>query len=100
MRVCAESGPHTQFLIYVAEKRRGKWPDLFGRLGDLGAIEERYDVAISTTCGALDNLVCQTNKTAAECVDHLRATGIGSATFIILDDQGDTEERMYRPFQA
>jgi chromosome segregation ATPase len=100
MGACAHAESERNTLYYVAEKRRGKWPDLFGRLGDLGAIDERYDVAISTTCGALDNLVCQTNKTASECVDHLRATGIGSATFIILDDQGDTEERMYRPFQA
>jgi structural maintenance of chromosome 4 len=73
---------------------------LFGRLGDLGAIDERYDVAISTTCAALDNLVCQSNRTAAECVDHLRSTGIGSATFIILDDQADTQERMQRPFES
>ena len=38
-------------------KRAGKLPGVYGRLGDLGAIDEKYDVAISTACGALDNIV-------------------------------------------
>ncbi|OQS04276.1 structural maintenance of chromosomes protein 4 [Thraustotheca clavata] len=58
---------------------------LLGRLGDLGAIDEKYDVAISTACGALDNLVVETTSGAQRCVDHLRRHNLGRATFIILE---------------
>jgi structural maintenance of chromosome 4 len=53
--------------------------------GDLGAIEEKYDVAISTACGALDNIVVDTIATAQTCVEYLKKNDIGIATFIGLD---------------
>lgn len=39
-------------------------PGLCGRLGDLGTIDDKYDVAVSTACGALNNIVCDTIETA------------------------------------
>ena len=53
--------------------------------GDLGAIDDKYDVAISTACGPLDNIVCDTIETAQKCVNFLKRNNIGSATFIALD---------------
>ena len=53
--------------------------------GDLGAIDDKYDVAISTACGALDNIVCDTIDTAQKCVEFLKQNNIGVATFIGLD---------------
>ena len=53
--------------------------------GDLGAIDEKYDVAISTACGALDNIIVDTMDTAVQCVDFLRKQDVGVATFIGLD---------------
>ena len=53
--------------------------------GDLGAIDDKYDIAISTACGALDNIVCDTIETAQNCVNFLKRNNIGSATFIALD---------------
>jgi hypothetical protein len=53
--------------------------------GDLGAIDEQYDVAISTACGALDNIIVDTMDTAVQCVDFLRKQDVGVATFIGLD---------------
>ncbi|CAI5720098.1 unnamed protein product [Peronospora effusa] len=41
-----------------------EYSGLFGRLGDLGAIEGKYNVAISTACGALSNLVVATTSGA------------------------------------
>ncbi|ETV91308.1 hypothetical protein H310_14128 [Aphanomyces invadans] len=58
---------------------------LLGRLGDLGAIDSKYDVAISTACGALDNLVVETTHGAQLCVAYLRQHNLGRATFIILE---------------
>lgn len=53
--------------------------------GDLGAIDEKYDIAISSSCGALDNIVVDTIDTAQKCVTFLKAQNIGVATFIGLD---------------
>lgn len=53
--------------------------------GDLGAIDDKYDVAISTACGPLDNIVCDTIETAQNCVNFLKRNNIGTATFIALD---------------
>ena len=53
--------------------------------GDLGAIDEKYDVAISSSCGALDNILVDTIDTAQKCVTFLKTQNIGVATFIGLD---------------
>ena len=48
----------------LREKNAGRLPGLFGRLGDLGTIDDKYDVAVSTACGALNNIVCDNMETA------------------------------------
>lgn len=53
--------------------------------GDLGTIDEKYDVAISTACGSLDNIIVDTMDTAVRCVNFLRKQDVGVATFIGLD---------------
>ncbi|XP_077988154.1 structural maintenance of chromosomes protein 4-like [Glandiceps talaboti] len=74
-------------------KRSGKIPGIFGRLGDLGAIDEKYDVAISTACGALDHIVVDTMDTATTCVEYLKKYNVGSATFIGLDKMKNFEKQ-------
>lgn len=71
----------------MQEKRAGRMPGLFGRLGDLGAIDAKYDIAVSTACGALDNVVVDTLKTAQACISFLRQNDIGRTTFIPLEKQ-------------
>ncbi|XP_004933572.1 structural maintenance of chromosomes protein 4 [Bombyx mori] len=71
----------------MKEKRNGNLPGIFGRLGDLGGIDQKYDVAISTCCGALDNIVVDTVETAQACVEFLKRHDVGRATFIALDKQ-------------
>ncbi|NXP02662.1 SMC4 protein, partial [Thinocorus orbignyianus] len=77
----------------LQQKKSGKIPGIYGRLGDLGAIDDKYDVAISSCCGALDNIVVDTIETAQECVNFLKATGIGAATFIALDKMAVWEKK-------
>lgn len=69
----------------MQQKASGKIPGILGRLGDLGAIDDKYDVAISTACGALDNIVCDSIDTAQKCITFLKHNNIGSGTFIGLD---------------
>ncbi|XP_029963747.1 structural maintenance of chromosomes protein 4 isoform X1 [Salarias fasciatus] len=78
----------------MQQKRSGKIPGIFGRLGDLGAIDEKFDVAISSSCGALDNIVVDTIDTAQRCVTFLKEQNIGVATFIGLDKMKVWEKNM------
>ncbi len=42
-------------------------------------------MAVSTACGALDNIVVDTMDTAVKCVEFLRQNNLGVSTFIGLD---------------
>lgn len=53
--------------------------------GDLGGIDKKYDVAISTCCGRLDNIVVDKVDTAEQCIKILKRDNIGRATFIALE---------------
>ncbi|KAK5646128.1 hypothetical protein RI129_004592 [Pyrocoelia pectoralis] len=77
----------------MQQKREGTCPGLFGRLGDLGAINQKYDVAISTACGPLDNIVVDTVTTAQWCIEFLKKTDVGRATFIALEKQEHLRDR-------
>jgi hypothetical protein len=55
--------------------------------GDLGAIDAKYDVAISTACGALDYIVVETTSEAQRVVEFLRRNKLGVATCLILEKQ-------------
>lgn len=56
-----------------------------GRLGNLGRIDDKYDVAISTACGGLDNLVTDTISVGQACIEHLRKNDLGRANVMCLD---------------
>ncbi|XP_074819758.1 structural maintenance of chromosomes protein 4 isoform X3 [Natator depressus] len=80
----------------LQQKKSGKIPGIYGRLGDLGAIDEKYDIAISSSCGALDYIVVDTIDTAQECVNFLKSQGIGVATFIALDKANKMESQLQK----
>jgi structural maintenance of chromosome 4 len=56
-----------------------------GRLGNLGTIDKKYDVAITTACGSLDSIVCETVESAQKCIKYLKDHNLGRATFLCLD---------------
>lgn len=58
---------------------------ILGRLGDLASVPEEYDVAVSTACSSLDNIVVQTTAGAQRCLEFLRKHGLGRANFTPLD---------------
>ncbi|GAA5870268.1 hypothetical protein JCM1840_001607 [Sporobolomyces johnsonii] len=73
-------------------KEQGRLPGFHGRLGDLGRIDDKYDVAISTAAAAgLDSLVVDTRETAEAIFDHLRKHNIGRASCIALDRFGKVD---------
>ncbi len=54
----------------------------------MGAIDDKYDIAISTACGPLDYIVVDTMDTAVQAVDYLKRNNLGVGTFIGLDKVG------------
>lgn len=84
----------------MQEKAGGRLPGVFGRMGDLGAIDSKYDVAISTACGALDNIVVDNVDTAEKCIQFLKRNNIGSATFVALDKQERFRQVYSAPFRS
>ncbi|XP_065911796.1 structural maintenance of chromosomes protein 4-like isoform X2 [Dysidea avara] len=69
----------------MKQREQGSITGIHGRLGDLGTIDEKYDVAISTACPGLDDIVVDTMETAVKCVEFLKKHDLGCATFIALD---------------
>lgn len=66
-------------------KESGRIDGFHGRLGNLGTIDEKYDVAISTACPALENMVVESVEVGQQCIDYLRKNNLGRANFILLD---------------
>ncbi|EME40057.1 hypothetical protein DOTSEDRAFT_137292 [Dothistroma septosporum NZE10] len=66
-------------------KDSGRIDGFHGRLGNLGAIDAKYDIAISTACPSLDNMVVDTVESAQQCIEYLRKNDLGRANFICLD---------------
>jgi len=58
---------------------------IYGRLGDLGMISKKLDIAFSTASGAWDNIVVDNINTASDCIELLKLNKAGIATFVALD---------------
>ncbi|TID24610.1 hypothetical protein CANINC_003027 [Pichia inconspicua] len=63
----------------------GRVPGFHGKLGDLGIIDDRYDVAVSTGGGSLSDYVVDTVEEAQECIKYLRTNNLGFGKFIVLN---------------
>ncbi|KAM0265601.1 hypothetical protein ACHAQJ_000033 [Trichoderma viride] len=66
-------------------KESGRIDGFQGRLGNLGTIDKKYDVAVSTACPSLDNFVTETVEAGQQCIEHLRKNNLGRGNFICLD---------------
>ncbi|KAL1115663.1 hypothetical protein AAG570_005953 [Ranatra chinensis] len=84
----------------MRQKQEGHLPGVFGRLGDLGGIDAKYDVAISTACGALDHIVVDTIQTGMACVNALKRNDVGRANFIALEKQEHLRNVYRRPIKT
>ncbi|KAG2364796.1 RecF/RecN/SMC N terminal domain-containing protein [Suillus spraguei] len=66
-------------------KQTGRIDGFHGRLGSLGTIPDKYDIAVSTACGALNNMVVDTVAQGQACIEFLRKQSIGRASFMVLE---------------
>ena len=58
-------------LLALAQDKNGI-SGFYGRLGDLGTIDPQYDVAVSTACPALNNLVIENEREAQKAIALMR----------------------------
>lgn len=72
-------------------RESGRISGFHGRLGNLGAIDQKYDVAVSTACPALDNMVVDSVEVGQKCIEYLRKNNLGRANFICLDKLGQRD---------
>ena len=67
-------------------QRAGKLGGIIGRVGDLGTIDEKYDVAATTaSAGTLEWIAVDTEKAAQDASTFLRQHQIGRASFMIME---------------
>uniref|UniRef100_A0AAY4E352 Structural maintenance of chromosomes protein n=1 Tax=Denticeps clupeoides TaxID=299321 RepID=A0AAY4E352_9TELE len=81
----------------MQQKRSGNIPGILGRLvrnSHFLCCFTLYDIAISSSCGSLDNILVDTIDTAQKCVTFLKTQNIGVATFIGLDKMKVWENAM------
>jgi structural maintenance of chromosome 4 len=86
-------------MLYLRSNWDGGVQGLYGRLGDLGSIDAKYDAAASNASGALDNFVVESTEDAQAAVKYLREKSLGLATFIILDKQRHHAQRAHEKLQ-
>ena len=84
----------------IKAQKEGKIHGLFGRLGDLGAIDQKYDIAISTACSQLDFLVVDNTQNARNILNYLRNNNIGTASIIILEKVAWVERYFNKDYQC
>ncbi|XP_055545678.1 structural maintenance of chromosomes protein 4 [Wyeomyia smithii] len=84
----------------MKQKAEGRIPGILGRLGNLGGIDTKYDVAISTCCGQLDFIVVEKVNDAQACIDFLKKHDIGRASFIALEKIQQYEQYCHNRIQT
>lgn len=67
-------------------RQSGILKGIIGRLGDLGSIDSKYDVAISTCCPQLESIVVENVENAEKAIQFLKQNNLGRSTFIILSE--------------
>eukprot|EP00347_Sterkiella_histriomuscorum_P021716 403333013 len=71
-------------------QRRGTINGVFGRLGDLGTIDQKYDCAITTACSFLDYIVVDTINNGEKAIQYLKDNHVGQGKFICMDKMAQT----------
>jgi len=86
-----------QRLLQASHQKNGALRNagILGRLGDLATVSKEHDVAVSTACaGMLDYLVVETTEGAQQCIQFLRESNQGRASFIVLSQLQDWEAKL------
>eukprot|EP01083_Nonionella_stella_P085243 236257_1 len=74
--------------LLLEAQDKGDLTGILGRLGDLGDIDKKYDIAASTAAtAALNFIVVEKTHHAQRAVEYLKRNNLGRATMLILEKQ-------------
>lgn len=76
------------------QSKAGRLKGVYGRLGDLGTINKKYDVAVSTACSMLDAIVVESTEDAQEVISFIRSQDLGRTTCICMQKIQDKARHM------
>ncbi|OII75752.1 structural maintenance of chromosomes protein [Cryptosporidium andersoni] len=71
-----------EIMRYFSKKKK---TSIYGRLRDLGSIDNKYQLALNSSTSQLDNIVVDSTEDAQEVVEFIRSENLGRVTCIILD---------------
>jgi len=69
----------------LSAQEHGAVKGIIGRLGDLGSIDEMYDIAITNACPQLDSIVVQSSEQASSVIEYMKEKRLGRAALTIMD---------------
>ena len=85
----------------MKQSKAGNIKGIIGRLGDLGTIDKKYDIAISTLASnSLDTILVDTVHTAQSCITFLKNKDIGRANFLALEKMDKYKHRVSSQWSA
>ncbi|XP_045532093.1 structural maintenance of chromosomes protein 4-like [Pieris brassicae] len=58
---------------------------VYGRLKDVGNIEEKYETALKVACSRMNNIVVDTTTTAEKCIEIIKKHNLQRSTFIVIE---------------
>ena len=97
----ASTGICKVFDAIMKQSKTGAIEGVIGRLGDLGSIDRKYDIAISTTASSsLDTILVENVDTAESCISFLKSKNIGRANFLALDKMAKYENKLHTKFSS
>lgn len=76
------------------QAKAGRLKGVYGRLGDLGTINKKYDVAVSTACSMLDAIVVESTEDAQAVIEFIRSQDLGRTTCICMQKIQDRARNM------
>eukprot|EP00435_Cladocopium_sp_Y103_P033627 s1533_g8.t1 len=88
------------FTAVMAESKAGRLNGVYGRLGDLGTINKKYDVAVSTACGMLNAIVVESTEDAQAVIEFIRRQDLGRATCICMQKIQENANRHMNSFNG
>ncbi len=75
----------SQAIKSILEQKK-RFPGVFGTVVELGQVNKKFASALETAAGnKMQNIVVDTDKTAAECIEYLKSAKLGQASFIPLN---------------
>eukprot|EP00158_Paraphelidium_tribonemae_P008722 Partr_v1_DN28660_c1_g1_i2_m49378 putative structural maintenance of chromosomes protein len=87
--------------VLYHQRDTGKIPGIIGSLSDLGSIDDKYDVAISSAYAErLKWIVVDTVQTAEKCLKVLKEKSAGRASFIVMERVADLPAKKKTPENA